>query len=221
MVMSVEILLLALMGGITLLAYMIAINAHGPVRLSLSYLLATLVLAGTVWVTVQYVNSTVEQKQASEMRRLQAEKDRAEDQLQTQRAALDENKGRMNFAGKLNAVITRSASIASSLVNKDLQDRSVDLNTLIGRAVDAAQKAQALKDEFGTLKSTDSVFTQSMGLVGEGLTLLNEATYYYKLFYYSEDSAQEEVRGKILRQKAQAAYEKFQKASTLIAALGS
>ena len=47
--MSIEILLLGIACSMTLLAYMIAINAHGTTRLSLSYFLATLMLAGNVW----------------------------------------------------------------------------------------------------------------------------------------------------------------------------
>ena len=68
---TVDVLLLAALGGITLLAYMIAINAHGPIRLSLSYLLATCHLAGTVYVTVQYVNSTADRRTAEQIQKLE------------------------------------------------------------------------------------------------------------------------------------------------------
>jgi hypothetical protein len=55
--MGTEVLLLIVLGALTLIAYIIALNSHGPVHLAISYLLATSILIATVWVTVQYVNS--------------------------------------------------------------------------------------------------------------------------------------------------------------------
>ena len=64
--MSVEILLLGVLIGITLLGYMIAINSHGPTRLSTSLLIATVILVGTVWAIIQHANygdsQTIEQE---------------------------------------------------------------------------------------------------------------------------------------------------------------
>ncbi len=86
--MSVEILLLAVMGGITLLAYMVAINSHGPTRLSISYLIATVILAGTVWVTVQYVNNDQNIRNSEEVKRLEQEKQKAEEQICSRESAV-------------------------------------------------------------------------------------------------------------------------------------
>ena len=80
--MSIEILLLGILVGITLLGYMIAINSHGPTRLSVSYLIATLILAGTVWAIVQHVNYGDSKKQQEMYRRLELEKKKAEELAQ-------------------------------------------------------------------------------------------------------------------------------------------
>ena len=67
--MGVEVYLLCSFVGLTLLAYMVAINSHGPTRLSVSYLIATLMLAGTVWAIVQHVNTGLDERKMEEFKR--------------------------------------------------------------------------------------------------------------------------------------------------------
>lgn len=214
--MTVEILLLTVMCALTLVSYMIAINAHGPVRLSISYLLATILLAATVWTIVQHVNLGMDK----EFRTLQMEKTRAEERALSQEEALKTNKERMSFAARLNTAITSGTALATSLINVDLQDRSADLETLIGRAVEIKKKVETFKVDFEKLTSTDTFFGEPLTLIKDGVALLAEAAQYYQQYYYSEDSDQEALRERILRQKARNAYEKFQKASVLIASSG-
>jgi hypothetical protein len=214
--MSVDIMLLTLMCALTLIAYMIAMNAHGPVRLSLSYLLATILLAATVWVIVQHVNLGMDK----EFKTLQMEKTKAEQRALSQEEALKTNKERMAFAAKLNTVITSGTALATSLINVDLQDRSSDLETLMGRAIENKKKVETFKQDFEKLTTADTFFTEPMNLMKEGVELLVESTQYYNQYYYSEDSDQEALRERVLRQKARNAYEKFQKASVLIASSG-
>jgi hypothetical protein len=215
--MTVEVLLLANLAGITLLAYMIAINAHGPTRLSFSYLIATLILAGTVWAIVQHVNSGVDRKQMAEFRRLELEKQMAEERARSQEEALKENRQRMEFATNLNNVITSGAGLATALMNADLRDFSVELDVLIGRAHTMRKKTEELEKEFNQLETDDGFFEQSVELVDEAIGNVREAAKYYSLYYRSEDSAQEGVRERVMRQKARAAYESFKKASSLVA----
>jgi hypothetical protein len=214
--MSVDIMLLTVMCALTLMAYMIAINAHGAVRLSLSYLLATILLAGTVWTIVQHVNLGMDK----EFRTLQVEKTRAEERALSQEEALKTNKERMSFAARLNTVITSGTALATSLINIDLQDRSAELETLIGRATETKKKVDAFKQDFEKLTSPDAFFNEPLTLIKDGVLLMIEAAQYYQQYYYSEDSDQEALRERILRQKARNAYEKFQKASVLIASSG-
>lgn len=219
--MSVEVLLLALACGMTILAYMIAINAHGPTRLSLSYLMATVMLAGTVWGIVQYVNTDLDARKIAEIKRLETEQKKAEARIQSQEEALRANKQRMTFSGKINTIVTTGTGLASSMINVDLQDRGSDLEILMGRASTMKKKTDELKNNFEKLKTSDSFFSEPMNHLKEAMKTLSEAAYYYRSFYYSEDSEQEHLRERIMRKKARAAYSSFQKVSGIIATPGS
>lgn len=211
--MSVEILLMVNIAGITLLAYMIAINAHGPTRLGISYLLATIMLAGSVWVVVQHVNTGIDSKKVEEIRRLDSEKQLAEERLKSQEEALRKNRERLAITGKINAIITAGTALATTMQSVDLQDRNVDLDGLIARAVSKGKESRDMKDDFEKLKISDRHFDQSLAALKEAIQLVGEAAYYYKSFYYSEDTDQEQLRERIMRQKSRAAREKFQAAA--------
>jgi hypothetical protein len=215
--MNVEILLLAVLVGMTVLAYMVAINAHGPTRLSLSYLMATVMLAGTVWAIVQYVNTGIESLKTAEIKKLQYEKNAAEAQVLTQADSLRQNRTRLNFAGRLNTVLSAATACATSMLNNDFQDRNSSLDILMARANETKRKTEVIKAQFDSVKTEDPVFNEANGLIKEGVQALSEAAYYYKSYYYSEDGEQEQEREKIIRSKARVACDKFQKASSLIA----
>jgi hypothetical protein len=223
--MSVEILLLAVLTGITLLGYMVAINSHGPTRLSISYLIATMILAGTVWTTVQYVNNGQNIKNREEFKRLEMEKQKVEDQMhnreQQYESAMKENKQRLDLSGKLGAIITAGTAIATQLMNMDMRDQNLELDGLIGRAADAMRRCEELGNEFGKIAITDNAFAESASLIKDALKTLLEASHYGVMYYKAEDSAQEELRERIMRQKARSVHENLQKASGLITVVGN
>jgi hypothetical protein len=218
--MSTDVMLLTIMCGMTLMAYMIAINAHGPVRLSLSYLLATFLLAANVWAIVQHVNIGIDTIKTDELRKLEAEKRQIEERVLSQDEALKANKDRMAFSAKLNAIVTSGTEFGNAMRIADLQDRNAELETLLGRAADVKKKVEALKAEFEQLSTTDNFFTEPFTLIKDGIQLLTEAAQYYHQYYYSDDADQEALRERVMRQKAANANEKFQKASVLIASSG-
>jgi hypothetical protein len=217
--MTVEILLIGSFIGMTLLAYMIAINAHGPTRLGLSYLIATAMLAGTVWVTVQYVNTNQDSRQVAELEQLNTQKKLAEDRLRSQEQALQQHRIRLTFATQLTALITKGSELAAILSSVELQDKSLDLDGLIGRAAARSKDARDLKNEVEQVQSTDTSFIEPLASITDGVQLVGEAAYYYKTYYYSEDPEQEQLRERIMRQKARAAREKFQAATTVLTSL--
>ncbi len=216
--MTVEILLLANLGAMTLLAYMVAINSHGPTRLSFSYLIATLILAGTVYSVVQHVNSGLDKKQMAEFRRLEMEKQLAEEQIRNQQEELKENKQMLVVASKLNETINTGTGLATSIMNADLRDFSVELDVLIGRAAVTRKKVLQLNKEFTSTGIEDNQFPESLKNIKEALEQLESASQYYSLYFRSEDAAQEEMREKVMRQRARHAYELLKKASSDIAA---
>jgi hypothetical protein len=217
--MSTEILLLAILGSLTVLAYMVAINSRGPTRLSISYLLATILLAGTVTSIVQYVNSDIDKREMEKVKQLEFEKQQAEQRIQAQDQALRQNKEHSVFATKLTTYLTTGTGFATTMVNVDLRDMSVELDQLIARSNDMKKKVADFKADCEKVSPTDSGFTQIMQIIKDGITGLAEAAQYYSLYYRSEDSAQEELRERIMRQKARVSLEKFQQASALVASM--
>jgi hypothetical protein len=215
--MTPEILLLAVLCGLTLIGYMIAINAHGTIRLSLSFFLATLLMAGTVWVIVQHVNQGYNSQETEKFKKLELEKKQVEERVISQEEALKINKDRMSFAAKLNIVVTSGTASSSMLAAIDLQDKTAELETLLSKANGTLNNVSLLKKGFDTLKTSDNFFIEPMTLIKDGIQLLSEAAQYFRQYYYSEDADQETLRERMMRQKAKNAYEKFQKASALIA----
>jgi len=214
--MTIEVLLLINIAGLTLLGYMIAINAHGPTRLGLSYLVATLMLAGTVWVVVQHVNADVGIQHRQEMQLAEQKLQAQEAQLREQAQGSQEQKAQAALAEKLRGVLTKGTSISSRLVSLDLHDRSVDYDILVARASAVVKEADELKAEFEAIPPSSQFFTDAFGTLKEAVQLIKEAAYYYRSFYSSEDSDQEDLRSRIMRQKAKSASELFQKAGNQI-----
>jgi hypothetical protein len=215
--MTVEILLIAVVCGITVLAYMVAINAHGPLRLSLSYFLATMMLAGTVWVIVQYVNRDLEAKKMAELSRLEIQRKAEEDAYkQNAETLVLKNRVLTNNTTKLVIMISNASNIANMILNADLQNKEIDFETLLKKASDAKHKVDDLAVQYAMMDTIQSQLPEPYLLIKEGLGNLSEAAINYKNFYYSEDSTQETQREKLLRIRAKEALEKFNKASSLL-----
>jgi len=214
--MSIEILLLGILVGITLLGYMIAINSHGPTRLSVSYLIATLILAGTVWAIVQHVNYGDSQKQQKRLKQLEMEKQQAEDFARTQKQSLLENRKKMDAAAKINEIISQGTGYASDMMNVDLKDFSVELDILMSRANQMKNNIAALVTQFENLKEERKLFPESVPSINEALGNLTEAAKYYRRYFTAEDSIQEELRERLMRQKAREAYDMLKKVGSQI-----
>lgn len=215
--MSTEILLLALACGMTLLAYMVAINAHGPTRLSLSYLIATVMLAGTVWCVVQYVNTGADSKKIEVLKKLEREKRVAEEKALSNEEQLRANKDRMVKIAHLNRIIAAGSGFSTTLISVELQDASIELDGLLARTTDMRKKVEDLNTDFLSVPIQDVFFSETITTITNAMKLLTEAATYYRLYYQSNDATQEINREKVLRQRARTAYELFQKAGAKVA----
>ncbi len=217
--MSIEILLLGIACSMTLLAYMIAINAHGPTRLSLSYLMATVMLAGNVWGVIQYVNNNQNTLKMQEMKRLEAENRLAEEKILEQERSLRAHKEEIGMVALINPIIATGTGLASSMLNANLQDGSLEVDALIGRANECKYKVEKLTEEYQKIQFSNTFLPNARQEVASALQLLGEAAQNYRSYYKAEDSHQEAVRERLVRQKAKLANEKFKAASDLISAL--
>lgn len=217
--MSVEILLLCVMVGVTLLGYMITINSHSPTRLSFSGLIATIMLAGTVWAVVQHVNSGLDKVQRAEFQRLELEKERAEELAESREQSFLESKKKMDIAGKMNKVVSQGMGHASSMINVDLRDFSIELEALIGRANAMRASTAELTKEFESIGSQTEYFPDALRSMKEALDNLSSAANYYRLYFRAEDSSQEEQRERFMRQNARKAYDLFKSSSASLASI--
>jgi len=215
--MAIEVYLLCMFVGLTLVGYMIAMNAHGPTRLSVSYLIATLMLAGTVWAIVQYVNTGLDKLKLEEFKRLELEKQKAEERVRTQEQELMENKTKMGFVTRLNDIINEGTGLATTMMNIELRDFSVELDVLLNRASETKRKCDALQEKFEKVQQEQNYFDAVKFDIREALGHLTGAGAYYSSYFKSEDTAQEEMRERMMRQKARRAYELFKKAASQIA----
>ncbi|MGD9199955.1 MAG: hypothetical protein PVI26_00190 [Chitinispirillia bacterium] len=212
-----EVLLIFVLVGITLLGYMIAINSRGPTKLSISYLLATCFLIGTVWAIVQHVSSGQNKEQQEEFRRLEREKREVEERIRSKELSLIKSRKLMEAAAKINSIINQGTGYASNMMNIEFKDFSVELDVLMGRANAMRNKITELVEEYAKLKKESELFPESAITINNALADLSEAAKYYNLYFKAEDTAQEELRERLLRQKSRKAYDLFKKASTQVA----
>jgi hypothetical protein len=215
--MAIELYLLSMFVAMTLLGYLIAINAHGPMRLSVSYLIATLMLAGTVWAIVQYVNTGLDKQKLEEFKRLEVEKQKAEDRVQSQQLELMDNKARLGYVTKLNDVINEGTGLSSTMVNIEMRDFSVELDVLMARAAEMKRKCDALKEKYDKVEKEQQFFAEGKTMMHDALDQLIGAATYYSMYFKSEDGAQEEMRERMMRDKARRANDLFKKAASQLA----
>lgn len=215
--MGVEILLVSILVCITLLGYMIAINSQGATKLSISYLIATVVLAVTVWAIVQLSNTWQQSKEQQRYKKLEQEKLLAEERIRAQEDKMMKSKQMVNAANKINEIISQGTGFASNMMNVDLKDFSVELDVLVGRANAMKNKITALGKQYENLREEISYFPNTRPTLNEALTNLREGAKYYWLYFRAEDTAQEELRERVMRQKARKAYDLLKQASSNIA----
>ncbi len=211
--MTTEVLLLAIACGITMLAFLIAINAHGPFRISFSYFLATLMLSGTVWMITRYVNQDMEIKRSIELTRLE-EKRKAEEEAYRKDAEVlvMQNRVLSSYTSKLVLLIANAVNLTNQMLAIDLQNKSEDYETLSGRAAETKRKVDELSAQYDKMDSVKTYLPEQYILVKDGFKKLSEAVHNYKNYYVSEDSVQEAQREKLFRLRAKEALDKFNKA---------
>jgi hypothetical protein len=130
------------------------------------------------------------------------------------------NKERQTLAARLNGIITQADALATTMLNSDVGNPRHELDVLIAKASETKRKVEELTAEYDKISIPDTTFAQSRSLIKEAIKQLSEAAQYYFLYYRAEDSAQEELRERIMRQKATETHNLLQKASSQIAPSG-
>lgn len=219
--MNADITPIILMTGLTIVAFMIAINTHGNLRIILSYTLATILFGLTVVVFFSHAGGITGRSYSGNQ--LQSEPvEKGTEDLHSPRQADSTNLSpeTSQVAAELKRISAEGTACANSLLNKELKDESVELETLVGRASETRKRVEFIKGEFEkvpVMPVTDIAFRKPFSSIKDGVQLLSEAAQLYLQYYYSEDSSQEVTRENSLRQKARGAYAQFQKAANLLA----
>ncbi|MDR2728906.1 MAG: hypothetical protein LBB56_07215 [Chitinispirillales bacterium] len=213
--MSVEILLMAVLAALTVIAYMIAINARGLWRLTLSFLFATCMLGGTVWVIVEHYSAASRSAMQKERRKFENEKLSAEERLQKKEQALNK-KERKNSASVTLALISQANNYASFLIKERLNDPDLSHGQLIARAVQTQQQIEKLQNEIKESVQVINQFPETAKLIESAMTQLLEACRLYRQYYYSESSAAERTVEHLIRQNANSAQNALTRAASSV-----
>jgi hypothetical protein len=206
--LSTDITLLIILTSITVVGYLIAINSQGVARMSLSYLLATVLLAFNVFVVVQYANSSLNSKREVVYQgKIDAEKQKLENLVASQETKKAANKradeiAKNEEAIKLIAFLEKSIKLSNDLRSVQLSNYALTYDQLVERANKRIREATALKRKFNALSSSLNYFSAESNNVRSGLAKLSKSAQYSKLYYSAEDGSQEEVREQVVRSNA-------------------
>lgn len=215
---SNEILSLMILTALTVIGYMIAVNSRGVTRMSLSYLLATLLLAVNIFSIAQYVNGeNNEVLQQEYQARLAKEKAEMEKKLATNAVdaeALREQELKSDEALKLLAVTNEALALAEELSTMNLLDYTLTYDQKVSRAAKIKRTVQSVKNKYTTMQP-DLAFIKDSSIAA-AFEKLAKSALYCKLYYSAEDSDQEVVRERVMRTNAKKAKEMFQTANTKI-----
>jgi hypothetical protein len=215
--MGTETLFIALLVFLTVIAYMVAINARGAWRLTLSFLLATCMLGGTVWVIILQYSTTAKTAVEIERRRLQAER---QELLQDREQTLA-MKEQMGNAARVSHLIAQVNGFAAALQTEALQNPGYSHEQLVARASESEQRLAALQKEIDEYGQIVAGYPSAAKLMAEAMTELKEACKHYKSYYFAENSAAEQSRERQMKQRAGKAQELLAKADKALGPVGN
>ncbi len=204
-----------LMTGLTIVAFMIAINTHGRLRTGISYALATALLGLTTVIYFNHAGALFDKGFRHDRMPSELVEKGIDDRQPARRSDADvlspADRGRI--IAELRKLSAEGTACANSLLNKELKDESVELETLVGRASETRRRVEFIKTQFEKTSAPEPFFRKPVASIKAGIQLLSEAAQLYLQYYYAEDSTQETMREKLLRQKAKEANEEFQRAA--------
>lgn len=220
-----EIISILVLTSVTLLAFMIAINAKGISRISISFLMATVILVMDVFVIVAHINTPTEEDLAKNREKVLSDKMILAKQLEEQkqmiaakneRIKIEQEKSRNQEVIKISAQLNSLKGIASNLKSVQLHDYTLDYSQLTARAHAMSNKVKRAKADFASLSSELEHFESVVSEINEGITKLEKSVKYYKLYYKANDERQERVREGIIRSSAQEAEKSFNIVSKIV-----
>jgi peptidoglycan hydrolase CwlO-like protein len=195
--MSTEVLLLAVLASMTVVALMITLNTRGKWRATISAMLSACLLGGTVWLfTLQY--SAIDKDEA-----------RDETQSKRQRLSLKEliPPAKQDKERQLSALLEEAGDFAAELERAALYNPSYTHEQLVARADAVASGFETLMSEVNDFKSLLAKYPDAEKQVNEAMEELKRACHLYKAYYYAENTAGEVSTERMMKSKAHDASE--------------
>jgi hypothetical protein len=204
--MSTELLLLAVLAALTVVALMIAINSRGKWRATLSSLLAVCMFGGTTWVFALHYSKTANADAQGERHSLELEKLRGESSPPGANAG----------EAAVSSLVAEASGLANLLLTDKMYEPGYTREQLMARAGGAEQRLEALQQEVRNSKlALDRYPTVTMHLES-ALAELKAACHVYRNYYYAENTDEEVSTERLLRLKAKTAKDSLAKAEKLI-----
>ena len=205
--MSTEILLLAVLAALTVVALMIAINSRGKWRATLSSLLAVCMVGGTTWVFTLHYSRTAGADAQGERHTLELE-----ELLRGKPAG-----AKVSQSAAVSSLVTEANGLADALLTCRMYEPNSSRDQLLARASDAEQRLETLmQDCRGSKQALDRYPTAAKHLES-ALAELKAACHVYRNYYFAENTDEEITTEKLLRMKAKAAKDTLAKAERVMA----
>jgi len=203
--MSTELLLLAVLAALTVVALMIAINSRGKWRATLSSLLAVCMVGGTAWVfTLQYSKLAGAGEQGERHTRELEELQRGKD-----------------GKASVSSLVAEASGLADVLLNDRMYEPGYSREQLMSRAGEAERRLEALRDECKSSKLALDRYPTVATHLENALAELKAACHVYRNYYSAENTDEEVTTERLLRQKAKAAKDTLAMADRLIRGEGN
>jgi delta 1-pyrroline-5-carboxylate dehydrogenase len=200
--MSTEVLLLALLASMTVVALMITINTRGKWRATISAMLSACLLGGTIWLfTIQY--SAIDKDEA---------------QSERPRLSLKEliPPTKQDKARQLSALLEEAGDFAAELERATLYNPSYTHEQLVARAGVVVSSFETLLSEVNDFKQFLTKYPEAEKTVNEAMEELKRACHLYKAYYYAENTAGEVSTERLMKSKAHDAGETLGKAVRIV-----
>jgi hypothetical protein len=215
--MEQEIYLLVILFAVTVLGFICAINAHGMVRVVLSYVLATALLITSVIFTLKFQSTKEIARKEAERAKYEEQLKKAEEEarLAAEQKASPDVSADKQYKADLAKIISEGSNLAKSILSVNVDDENADADKLMNRAAGLKGQALDLKKQLDALPktSTDPNATAARDIVEKAVRSLTVSANYVNLYFKAENTSEEDERYDVFRQNASSARADFSKAS--------
>jgi len=188
--MSTDVLLLALLASITVVAMMITLNTRGKWRATISTMLSACLLGGTIWLFTIQLSAIYKDDTQSERRRLNLS-----DIIQVKQEASPQQ-----FIDLLNEACGLAAELERAKLYKSYPHEQLSAQA---NAVDA--NFEALLNDINDSKHALDKYPEAVKSVDEAMEELKVACHLFKTYYDSENPDGETAAERLMKQKARSA----------------